>query len=342
MHTIWPVSLRTIMCWAQHGYMYRGQWANDPTTLRAAAKHGVIRAQQLVRMGVPEVTVYRRCRHGGPWRRLLPGIIMLSNGRPSDRQLLAAALLHGGPKAMLTGLNACRLHGIRRGPAPSSSQIHLLVPHLRQVRNSGFVKIERTLRLPDPVIRDGVPLAPLPRACLDAARRLSDPREVTELLADAVQRGLCDVAGLRAELDAGGRRGSAVPRAVLTDVGGGVRSAAERDAKLLWQRTGLPEPWWNASVYDDSGQLLGIVDAWWNDVALAWEIDSVEFHLSPSDYARTTERAARFTAAGAVVLPMLPSRVRQAPEAAAAELLSTYRFAAARPRPPLRAQRAAG
>ena len=262
---------------------------------------------------------------------------MLSNGRPSDRQLLAAALLHGGSSAMLTGLNACRRHGVRRGPTPLASQIHLLVPHTRQVRSSGFVTIERTQRLPQPILHDGVPLAPVTRACLDAARRLSDPREVTELLADAVQRGLCDVAVLRAELDAGGRRGSAVPRAVLADIGAGVRSAAERDAKLLWHGTGLPEPWWNASVYDGSGKLLGIVDAWWDDVALAWEINSVEFHLSPSDYARTTEWAARFTAAGAVLLPMLPSRVRRAPGEAIAELQLAYRNAAARPRPLLRA-----
>ena len=186
-------------------------------------------------------------------------------------------------------------------------------------------------------MRGGVPLAPIARSCIDAARRLSDAREVTELLADAIQRGLCDVAGLQAELAACSRRGTAVPRAVLAQVDGGARPAAERDAHRLWPRTGLPEPIWNASIYDHRGRLLGIADGWCNDVALAWEIDSVEFHLNPADYARTTKRAARFAAAGAIVIPTLPSRLRHDRAGVVAELRSAYQAAANRPRPPLHA-----
>jgi hypothetical protein len=150
----------------------------------------VITARGLVQLGVPESTVYRRARNGGPWQRLLPGVLLLSNGTPSTQQLVTAALLYSGPDSMLTGMLACRRHGVRRGPTPPF-QVHVLVPHARQLRSTGFVLVERTRRLPDPVGDDGVPLAPPARACIDTARRLSDPREVTELLGDAVQRGLC-------------------------------------------------------------------------------------------------------------------------------------------------------
>jgi hypothetical protein len=317
--------------------MLRGQWAKEQAMLDQAASQGVIRVQQLVELGVPERTAYRRCANGGPWRRLLPGVVMLSNGEPSDRQRIAAGLVYAGPRAVLTGLVACRLHGVRRGPAMPTMHVHLLVPNVRQVRVGKFVTVERTERLPAPVIRDGIPLAPVPRACIDAARRLEDPREVTELLADAVQRGLCSVSALQAELARCSRRGTAMPRAVLAEVSDGARSAAERDAQHVWRETGLPEPWWNASVRDRDGRLLGIADAWWDDVALAWEINSIEYHLSPADYARTAERAARFAAAGVLVVPTLPRRLRRDRAAVVAELRSAYEQAANRPRPALTA-----
>lgn len=234
---------------------------------------------------------------------------MLSSGEPTERQLVAVALLYGGPAALLNGLLACRWHGVRRGPAPPPGRVHLLIPHNRQLRSTDFVVVERARRLLTPVGRNGARLAPVARACVDAARRLRSAVDVTELLADAIQRGLCDVAELVAELAASGRRGSAVPRAVLAEVSAGVRSAAEREAKRLWPHTGLPEPWWNAPVYDRSGTLLGVADAWCDDVALAWEIESYAFHLSPASYARTVARSARLTA-GVVVVPTLPTRLR--------------------------------
>jgi hypothetical protein len=313
--------------------------------LRRAFPFGVATARQLVAAGTTERTVYRRCLDGGPWTRLLPGVILLSNGTPTRDQQLRAALLLGGPDAMVTGLEACRRHGLRRGPRQRSSmpgdEVHILVPARRQVRSVGFVHVERTRRLPAAVTRGAVALAPLPRACIDATRRLSDPGDVTELLADAVQRGLCGPAALVRELESGSRRGTAVPRAVLRELDAGVRSAAEREAKALWARSGLPEARWNVHVYDACGQLLGIVDCWVEEVAMAWEVESTEWHLSPIDHTRTVERAAAFVAAGVIYTASKPSTIRADPEGVIAMLRATYAHAVARPRPALRAVPAA-
>ena len=195
--------------------------------------------------------------------------------------------------------------------------------------------------MPRAVVRAGVPLAPVPRAVVDAARRLRSAREITELLADPVQRGLCTVTQLGVELAECGRRGSAVPRRVVREVSAGVRSAAEADAKRLWRRSGLPEPWWNAPVHAGEGRLLGIADAWFDEVALAWEINSLEWHLNPVDYEREQEKTARFTAAGVPVLPTQPSRLRSDPRAVLDELNSAYGHAASRPRPAVNATRRA-
>lgn len=318
----------------------------SPTGLRIAFPEGVATAGQLVLAGVAERTVYHRCLEGGPWQSVLPGVVFLFTGRPTRRQQVLAAVLLGGADALVTGLEACRRHGVRRGPVRRShvrdliDEVHLLVPHGRQVRSVGYVHVERTTHLPDAVRREGVPLAPVARACIDAARRMRAEGDVAELLSDPVQHGLCTVAALASELEAGSRRGTAVPRRVLRGVADGVRSAAELDAMKLWRRTGLPEPWWNAPVHLPDGRLLGVADCWLDDVAMAWEIQSKEWHLSPDDHDRTVERAAKFTAAGAAYTASTPKSIRAASTEVIRNLRALYGHAAARPRPPLRAERA--
>ncbi len=305
---------------------------------------GIATAQQLMALGFRESTVYRRCLDTGPWRRLLPGVVALFTGTPTQNQYVLAALLLCGPDAVVTGIEACRRHGIRRGLArrpddrsEEASEVHVLVPSQRQVRSVGYVHVERTGRLPAPVVRGGVPLTPVPRACMDAVRRIRRPGDVTELLSDAVQRGLCTVPQLAYELESGSRRGTAVPRAVLRDLADGVRSAAEAQAKRLWTMAGLPEAWWNVHVYDEDGRLLGIADCWVDDVAMLWEIESTEWHLSPADHDATVERAARFTAAGAVYTASKPKKIKTDPQGVIATLRATYIQAQSRPRPRLKA-----
>ena len=305
--------------------------------LRSAFPAGVATARRLATFGLSERTIYKRCLDGGPWQRILPGVILLFTGRPSRDQEVLAALLLCGEGSIVTGLEACRRHGLRRGPAPDQGDrsVTVLVPHSRQRRSVGYVEVERTRRMPKVVERSGIPLAALPRACMDAARRLRSVNEVTELLSEPVQRGMCTIAALGSEMKAGTRRGTARPRAVLTDLGVGVRSAAERAAHNLWRATGLPEPRWNCAVHTADGRLLGIADCWLDDVAMVWEIESTEWHLSPADHDRTVERAAGFTAAGAVYVASKPSKVVRDPVSVASMLRAAYRQALARPRPPL-------
>jgi hypothetical protein len=320
----------------------------DLKGLRASFPNQVATAKLLVAAGVPERTVYHRCLEGGPWQNPLPGIILLFSGTPTPRQSVQAALLLGGPDAMVTGVEACRRHGLRRGPARLRNEreipdeVHLLVPHRRQVRSVGYVLVERTTSLPEPVFRSGIPLAPLPRACIDAARRQRTEGEIAELLSDAVQRRLCTVAELFRELETSSRRHTALPRRVLRSVADGVRSAAELAAKRMWGRTGLPTPMWNVEIYTEDGTFLGVADCWLDDVAMVWEIESSEWHMSPEDHDRTVERAARFTAAGAVYTASKPKKIRTEPAEVARILRATYEQATARPRPPLRAVPTAG
>jgi hypothetical protein len=74
-------------------------------------------------------------------------------------------------------------------------------------------------------------------------------------------------------------------------------------------------------------------DAWADDVALAWEIDSYEFHLSPELYDRTLRRNAAMVASGIMVVHTTPGRLRREPKQVLRELESAYWQASRRRRP---------
>jgi hypothetical protein len=297
--------------------------------LQQASHHGAIRVATLCELGVPPRTAYRRCVPGGPWQRPLPGVVLLTNAPPTRRQLVEAALLYAGENAMVTGLDACRQHGLRN--LPSTYGIHVLVPKDRRLHSTDHVTVERTKRLPNPAVRDGVPLAPLARSVIDACRRLRSHAPTRALITEAVQRGRVSPNWLTYELERGSQRGTAVPREVLKDVMGGARSTAEIDAMRVWELTDLPRPVWNVPLRSANGTYIGTPDAWFADVGLAWEIDSYEFHFEREHYAKTINRNARYAAAGIVVVQTLPTRLRTDPKTVAAELTAAYNARQRRP-----------
>nr|WP_233223114.1 hypothetical protein [Amycolatopsis sp. BJA-103] len=243
-------------------------------------------------------------------------------------------MLHGRGDASLTGLWALRHHGLERLPPPED--VHILVPHDRRVAATGFVYVERTRNPPRPHLRGGLPVAPVPRAVIDAARRLTDEDEIQALMAESVQRRFCTPEMLTHELDQAGRTGTALPRKALTPLLAGARSVAEADAWRLWRRSGLPPGHWNVPIFDANGNYIATPDFWCDEIAFAWEIDSYRHHANLEDHRATVARNARYVAAGIVVLQTLPSRLRTEPDEVERELQAAFRTAQARPRPAVR------
>jgi hypothetical protein len=293
----------------------------------------VIARWQLNKFGVSDKMISKRCLPGGPWRRLLPGVVSLHNGEPTWAQQIEGALRYARRGAIVTGLAAARLYGLRR--TPPIDRVHLLVSDDKQPASYGYVIVERTKRLPAPETRSGFPVAPVARAVLDGTRRLLRQGEVDALLAEAVQRGFTNPPELANELRLGSRRGTSRPRSAVRALFAGARSKAEADACRLATASRLPQPCWNPMLISSDGSTLPTPDGWFDDVALAWEIDSLEFHLSPTDYARTLRRHAIMTGVGIIVLHTLPSRLIREPAAVLRELGAAYAQAARRPRPPI-------
>ena len=255
----------------------------------------------------------------------------LQTGPPTHRQMEIAALLHGGPAAMLTGVGAARHHGLRRGT--DSSGVHILVPLGRQVRSVGFVVVERTIHLPVALVRDGLRVAPVVRSLCDAVRRLKDPVAIAALLTEPVQRRMCRPRELREELDTGSRRGTAAPRSVLYAVDDGVRSPVEFEARAWWlSQPGLPPIEWNVPIYDEDGKFVGIADGLVREIGFVWEIDSVEQHFeTPEQVAGTARKRRAYERVGLHSVSTRPSQLRTDPGGVRADIDAGLRTAAALP-----------
>jgi hypothetical protein len=69
-------------------------------------------------------------------------------------------------------------------------------------------------------------------------------------------------------------------------------------------------------------EFLANPDAWWPDYAIAVEVDSREWHLSPESWEKTMRRHARMTARGILVLHFSPRQVRQEADEVLTEIRS--------------------
>jgi len=220
-----------------------------------------------------------------------------------------AALLYAGPEAVITGAAAVRRH---RLDCAGGNDIEVLVPGDSRVKGRGFVRIQRTTRLPASTFSTrSIVFAPLARAVGDAARGMRKPEEIRALVSEAIHRSRdCTVEDLIAELKAGPSAGSGLFRSSLAEIGDGIRSEAERDLKFCIDRSGLPAPMYNARLYLPDGTFLAMPDAWWPRAGVAGEVDSLRHHILAKDHAETMARRNRMEAADVRVLQFLPKDIK--------------------------------
>jgi very-short-patch-repair endonuclease len=274
-------------------------------------QHFVIGRDQALACGLTEMALAHRIRASGPWQRLLPGVYLAWPGTASAEQRETAALLHAGPRSVITGMAAVRRHGLR---SPAPNVISVLVPVEVRRQSAGFVRVQRSTRMPPEVCVDGeVWYVLAARGVADAARSLTSGREVRALVAQAIQQQRCSIAMLTTELEEGPARGSGLLRAALAEVGDGIRSVPEGDLRTLLRRGRVPMPQFNARLYG-SGRLIAAVDAWWADAGVVAEVDSREYHYSAEDWQQTMRRHDRLVAQGVLLLHFTPGQIRSAPE----------------------------
>lgn len=266
-------------------------------TLRVAPRFirdGIATTTALRDAGVSKGMISARCRPDGPWQRLLPGVVMLTTGPPTRRQQLRCAVEYAGKDAVITGEDALLAHSVALTPQHS---VRLLVPTGKRLSPREFVVLERSNRLPRPVMVDELPFAPPARAAIDVARATRDAMLLRSVLAMVLQQGLCTPAELTEELDAGNQRGSAAVRMALRDSDLLAAMFLHAQANRLLDAAPLPQPRWHVTITDQQRQVLGYADAWWDEVGLAWQIER-----QASAWPSPPHRHLRLTAAGVTVV----------------------------------------
>lgn len=297
--------------------------ASSPPDPYRTALDCVVRVADLRAAGMSNHALAARCRPSGPWQRILPGIVLLSNSPPTRRQRVRAALLYTGADSILTGTDAVRAHGLA---PPESDDVLVLIPSARRQTSRAYLTVERTTRLPPPVRRAGLPVAPLARAIVDAARREGDRERLAALVLAPVESGACTIAELRMELNTGNQRGTAAVRALLAGREHEVVPVIQGLAKRVLRQAPLPPPRWQAELHARDGTALGVADAWWPEAGLAWSLGTQQ-HPLPRD----PHTAAVLAEAGITVLHTDPTCLRTTPDTVIADLAAAFTYATTNP-----------
>jgi hypothetical protein len=295
------------------------------------SQYEVISRSQALECGMTRGTIEYRLRPDGPWRQLLPAVYLTVTGTATADQRDVAALLYAGPRSVITGPVAVRRHNLR---CAGLNILDVLVPADTRRKSTGFVQIQRTIRMPaDLYITGPIRFTSLARAVADAARGMTRFSDVQALVCEAVQRGRCTLEELVGELNKGPTPGRRWYRMALAEISEGIRSGAEAELKYLIDRSDLDRPMYNADLYTLDGIFLGRPDAWFARAGVAGEVDSREYHMGAADYEETTRRHNRMEAAGIHVLHWLPSTIRTEPRKVIEDLRAA--IAVGRERPPL-------
>lgn len=300
------------------------------------AQHQVLTRDQAFACGLTSKAIEYRLRPGGSWRWLLPSVYVAVTGTVTQSQREVAAQLYAGPRGLITGPFAVRRHHLT---CPGPDCIDVLVPWGVRRRSTGFVRIHRTRRMPRHHYRSGiVRFATQARAVADAAHFLKRFDDVRSVVSGALQHQACTLGELSAELAAGGLPHSALFRKALEEADDGIRSVAEAELRVLIQRSRLPEPVYNAQLFDASGRFIAMVDAWWQRAGVGAEVDSRAYHFTAKEQDATTERHNRLLAAYDIrLLHFAPARVRTRGADVLAELEQAIEHGLKRPPLPITA-----
>lgn len=223
-------------------------------------------------------------------------------GSPSTWEAEADGVLRwAGPESALSFGSSARLRGIRGVPA--RARIEVTVPYARHgqlsqelaartgsgqrpvrlVRSRDFPAVDRT-------IVDGLRTTTVPRLLVDASSLLRASSSLA-LLDQVVGEHRVPLAAVHARAVAlrPGRGGlGALIAATAPDAPAIFRSWLERYSAQVFAAAGLRGFRYNVEVRDD-GQLVAVVDVYWDEARLPVELDGMRVH-APANAAREDRR----------------------------------------------------
>jgi len=192
---------------------------------------GLVTAAQCVELGVTRKVVAGRVRAGG-WERVLPEVYRDSGHPSSEPQLALAAVLWGGPAALVSHAAAGSLVAL---DGVEVDRPHIWVPPTRTARSELVVVHRGEVAAIDRRMIGPIPVTSPARTLIDLAGLLDD-EDLAAALEDAIHRGLTTPMSISRRLDAlggKGRPGAARLRAILDDRGPSAAAASRLETMTL-------------------------------------------------------------------------------------------------------------
>jgi predicted transcriptional regulator of viral defense system len=266
----------------------------DALVALASRQHGVVSRGQLDELGLTEGEV-RTLIDGRRLLRVHRAVYAVGHLALTVDSRRMAAVLACGPGALLSH----RAGGALQGLLSSSPQLDVTVRQPRAKRDGIVLHRSRLIHPEDRDVVRGIPVTSVARTLVDLADVLPEERLAKALHEAEIQRTF-DLKGVERVLDRlPGRRGRRRLTHVLAayrPVPGFTRSRAERRFIALCERHGLPRPAMNVWLGEYE------VDAYWDDVGVAVEIDGGETHLTWHAFQADRTRDRRLAARGVRVV----------------------------------------
>jgi hypothetical protein len=287
----------------------------------AQAQHGLLSQRQLTELGVSRATVRNHLR-ARRWSQRTSSVFSVTTGPLSWEQQLWRAVLHAGPGALIGGLTALTVHGMKGW---DRAAVTVLVDDDLSFDELDGVHFFRTRRpLADMRADRGLPVCEVAPAVLLFAAHEPNRRTAHGAVAATVQQRLTTVPELALWLHRfKPLRGAKGLRALLDDLGAGAQSLAEVDLRRACRKFGLAKPHSQQERRDRSGRRR-YTDAEWllpDGRTLVLEVDGA-FHDDVLQAGDDRARNRKLTTSKRTVISCTAYELRYTPEAVVDDLVA--------------------
>ena len=282
---------------------------------RAARQHGCIRSDQLAACGLDRAAVARRVRQG--WlHRVHVGVYAVGCPISTLHARFMAAVLAGGPGAVLSHWASCALAGLVRW---DGRRIDVTAPGEGHRNRSGIrFHRSRSIAPRDVTCRYGIPSTTAARGLLEIAPQLSD-RRLKRAVRQAQAEGQASVEQIADVLRrANGQRGAARIAQIIAPGPAPTASGDEDSVLDLILQAGFEHPVVNGPR--SVGVRTYFPDLRWPAERLILEIDSSPWHDGALAGELDASRQAELEATGERVLRTTRVQALQNPAALVARL----------------------
>jgi predicted transcriptional regulator of viral defense system len=249
----------------------------------ASRRIGVFTSREALRVGyrVEDIRTELGARR---WSRLRKGVYVrtdrLGSADDRERHLMdcVAVLVSLGAGPVLSHASAARLHGLIL-PRRQSSEVRVTaVDQWRRGRGYRVAHAAMTAEEAEPWLEFGA--TSIPRTLVDCAREWSLTEGVVAIDAALNEKKVTRAELVQAVLGGSHRIGIAQAARALGLSDGRAESPLETRGRLAMLRSGLPRPELQVEIHDAEG-LIGRVDAWYEDAAVAIEFDGQVKYTEP-------------------------------------------------------------